>query len=204
MFMDSNVTLIDECVQADQAKCSGQCKWRKGKDVAANNDLIKGADLFGANFCHPPTTDNWDQQIGQCISAASKDACSQAKCQWSTGKEFITDKAFCVPRTIPDNAAAFSKCTNMKEETTCVDPTCQWFTPAATGTDPSTPTTQVGRCKSRFAPVAGTADVCSPIAVKDACSNLADCEWTYAPIAVDPTAACTYPVNFNPPASMKC
>ena len=97
-FMDTNTTLIEECVNADQAKCSGQCKWRKGKDVAANNDLINGADLFGANFCHPPTTESWEKDLSKCITLANKDACAQAKCMWSTGKEFQGEDDFCVPR----------------------------------------------------------------------------------------------------------
>jgi hypothetical protein len=125
-FTSKNITLVEECVNADQAKCSGQCKWRKGKVLAANNELIQGADLFGANFCHPPTTKAWDQQINQCIALYNKDSCIQADCQWSTAKEFIEEESFCVPQKIPDNAAAFDVCTKMRNETTCPPATCQW------------------------------------------------------------------------------
>ena len=130
-FMDDNTTLIEECINADQAKCSGQCKWRKGKVVGTNNELIKGADLFGANFCHPPTTDSWDQNIKGCITIANKDACAKAKCVWSTGKEFQGEKDMCIPQRIPDTVAGWTECTKMNTETTCPS-TCQWFkgTPA--------------------------------------------------------------------------
>ena len=125
-FMSKNTTYIEECVNADQAKCSGECKWRKGKVVAANNDLINGADFFGANFCHP-TMESWKENLQKCITVTNKDACTQAKCMWSTGKEFQKEDDFCHPRQIPDTAAAFDACTNMKYETTCPVANCQWF-----------------------------------------------------------------------------
>jgi hypothetical protein len=74
-FMTKNVTLIQECVNADKAVCSGQCKWRKGKVVDANTELVANADLFGANFCHPPTTENWNEAIGNCISEYNQASC---------------------------------------------------------------------------------------------------------------------------------
>jgi hypothetical protein len=36
-FMTKNVTEIQECLNADQAVCSGQCLWRKAKVVATND-----------------------------------------------------------------------------------------------------------------------------------------------------------------------
>ena len=125
-FMDTNVTLIEECVNADQAKCSGQCKWRKGKVVGTNNELIKGADLFGANFCHPPTTDKWEENIVKCMPFANKDTCAKAKCIWSTGKEFQGKEDMCIPHRIPDTVAGWTECTKDNTETTCPS-TCQWF-----------------------------------------------------------------------------
>jgi len=51
---------VVDCINSDQAKCSGQCQWRKGKVVASNNDFVANSDIFASNFCHPPTTNNWD------------------------------------------------------------------------------------------------------------------------------------------------
>ena len=73
--MTPNVTLIKECINAAAADCSGQCKWRKGKVVAANTDTVANADLFGANFCHPPTLNDWDNQIGKCIVSKTQQTC---------------------------------------------------------------------------------------------------------------------------------
>jgi hypothetical protein len=162
-FMSTNTTYIEECINADQAKCSGQCKWRKGKVVAANNDLINGADLFGANFCHPPTTENWEKNLPKCITITNKDACAQAKCMWSTGKEFQGENDFCVPKRIPDNAAAFDKCTNEKMETTCLD-TCQWFK----GTGYNKPINGTGPSTNDTAPVDSRPAGCFPLGSADA------------------------------------
>ena len=62
--MTQDVDLIDRCVETkDPSVCIDQCKWRKGKTVADNTALTTGADLFGANFCHPPTTAAWKEQL---------------------------------------------------------------------------------------------------------------------------------------------
>ena len=75
--MTPNVTLIKECINADSAAdCSGQCKWRKGKVVAANMDIdLTNKDLFASNFCHPPTTDNWEEAAPKCLTSMTAQAC---------------------------------------------------------------------------------------------------------------------------------
>ena len=101
--MTRDVSLIMMCLNSDETTCViDQCKWRKGKVVADNNEIIADADLFGANFCHPPTTDDWDTNAQACLSMTSLDACNQAQCQWSTGKEFIPNNTtgFCSPAKI--------------------------------------------------------------------------------------------------------
>ena len=58
--LTQDVDLIDRCVETTSAAtCDDQCKWRKGKTVGTNINLTPGADLFEANFCHPPTTEKW-------------------------------------------------------------------------------------------------------------------------------------------------
>jgi hypothetical protein len=65
-FMDKNVSLISECVNADQAKCSGQCTWRKAKVVASNDVFLPGSDVLTSNWCHPPTTADWEKYAPSC------------------------------------------------------------------------------------------------------------------------------------------
>ena len=89
LFMSSNVTYIKECMNAEKDVCTGQCLWSKGKVVDSNNELVANADLFGANFCHPPSTNNWEEQLPGCIDFKNLDSCNAGrKCVWSTGKEF--------------------------------------------------------------------------------------------------------------------
>jgi len=58
--MTRDIYVINQCMSADKTTCVGDCKWRKGKEVANNTALISGADIFESNFCHPPTTDDWN------------------------------------------------------------------------------------------------------------------------------------------------
>jgi hypothetical protein len=37
IFMTLDVSKVKECINADQAKCTGECNWYKGKDVADND-----------------------------------------------------------------------------------------------------------------------------------------------------------------------
>jgi hypothetical protein len=37
-----------------------------GKDVAYNA-YKQGGQLFESNFCHPPTTDNWNETADSCL-----------------------------------------------------------------------------------------------------------------------------------------
>jgi hypothetical protein len=54
--------VVERCTDTkDKEACVDKCKWYKGKVVRPSQpDFQQGADLFGANFCHPPTTVNWD------------------------------------------------------------------------------------------------------------------------------------------------
>jgi hypothetical protein len=62
-FMTEDVGLIDKCVEnKDSATCKDQCQWRRGKIVVENMDNVSyDKPLFTQNFCHPTSTDNWDQ-----------------------------------------------------------------------------------------------------------------------------------------------
>ena len=84
-YMEKNVTLIEECLNAEQTVCSGQCKWRKAKVVASNDDFKTGSDLFASNFCHPPTTHDWETAAPKCLTQLTKATCDSSQCVWSTG-----------------------------------------------------------------------------------------------------------------------
>jgi hypothetical protein len=62
--MVDDVKAIEFCTNADENSCKDTtkgCEWRKGKIVKANDvDFKEGSDLFASNFCHPPTTQKWD------------------------------------------------------------------------------------------------------------------------------------------------
>ena len=60
--MTTDTSIIMKCLSADgEATCTGACRIRKGKVVKANDvDFKEGSDLFASNFCHPPTTQKWD------------------------------------------------------------------------------------------------------------------------------------------------
>jgi hypothetical protein len=74
--MIGDETTIKACIAADQATCVGPCKWRKGKDVATNMDIdVNNKELFASNFCHPPTTDNWEQAAPACLTQMTQPAC---------------------------------------------------------------------------------------------------------------------------------
>jgi len=68
--LTQDVDLIDRCVETiTSTTCVDQCKWRKGKVVATNVDLVAatGMELFTSNFCHPPTTDSWNKFAPICL-----------------------------------------------------------------------------------------------------------------------------------------
>jgi hypothetical protein len=72
---------------ADIGSCvEPNCQWRKGKVVASNDDIdLTNKDLFASNFCHPPTTDNWEQAAPKCLTQMTKPTCESSQCVWSTG-----------------------------------------------------------------------------------------------------------------------
>jgi hypothetical protein len=78
--MTEDVALIDKCVETkDAATCVDQCKWRKGKNVKPSQpDFVSGADLFGANFCHPPTDEGWKEQLPGCMKLHYQLACEES------------------------------------------------------------------------------------------------------------------------------
>jgi hypothetical protein len=60
-FMTKDWGIVDKCTETkDKEACVDKCKWYKGKVVKpSQKDFVSGADLFGANFCHPPTANGW-------------------------------------------------------------------------------------------------------------------------------------------------
>ena len=67
-FMDKNISLISECLNAEQTQCSGQCTWRKAKVVATNDVFLADSDTLTSNWCHPPTTADWEKYAPNCYS----------------------------------------------------------------------------------------------------------------------------------------
>jgi hypothetical protein len=115
--MTDNADLIDKCVETkDRSTCVDKCQWRRGKEVKDNKDLILGGDLFGSNFCHPPTTDDWDNQASKCITLKTQDDCRKAQCLWSTGKSLVPDHDFCAVARITQDAKSYSACAERKTD----------------------------------------------------------------------------------------
>jgi hypothetical protein len=65
--MSADYALIKRCSYADEATCNNGCKWRAGLDVAKNDQVDFGMPLLENNFCHPPTTEKWSEQLPGCI-----------------------------------------------------------------------------------------------------------------------------------------
>jgi hypothetical protein len=80
----------------DKAFCStnDKCKWYRGKIVAANDNAVVGQPA-GDNFCHPPTTVNWDTQGPYCLAELNKGQCESKGCMWSTGNVLNPDHDVC-------------------------------------------------------------------------------------------------------------
>ena len=129
--LTQDVDLIDRCVETLTATtCVDECWWRKGKEVAKNTEVdTANTDLFASNFCHPPSTEKWDEKAPVCLTMNTQAACSQANCEWSTGKELApANNDFCSASKISLNAADFSACAAF-DSATCVAP-CKWYTVA--------------------------------------------------------------------------
>jgi hypothetical protein len=109
-----------------------KCQWRSGKKVADNTEFVVDGDLFEVNFCHPPSTMNWNVTAPECVSSTGKQACDQLKnCDWSTAKEFIEKDShfsgrqeFCALAKVSMIAEDYASCG--RNETDCVAP-CKWF-----------------------------------------------------------------------------
>jgi len=63
-----DIQLIMRCTKADEATCVDGCRWRAGLEIAKNEQVSDGMPLFENNFCHPPTTDRWDELAPNCLS----------------------------------------------------------------------------------------------------------------------------------------
>jgi hypothetical protein len=127
--MTTDISVIMKCVSADgPATCTDECKFRKGKEVASNTDLdLTNKDLFASNFCHPPTTDNWEQAAPKCLDMETQTTCESAQCVWSTGKEFAPESSFCSAAEISKDAMTFKTCADTTEDA-CIAPLCKWNT----------------------------------------------------------------------------
>jgi len=104
-----NVTAIVSCARADQYSCGDywnynayQCRMYRGKEVANNTyQGYYGDKLFESNFCHPPTTYDWNEKAPRCLNYTDGQSCSMNQCVWSTGKGLMPQNAsFCLPRWI--------------------------------------------------------------------------------------------------------
>jgi hypothetical protein len=133
--MTKDVALIERCTNADKAMCvEPDCRWRKGKTVAKNIVLdTANKNLFESNFCHPPSTDNWDVEAPACLLMTTKVYCEETKkCVWSTGQQFAPDHDFCSAKEISREAPSFKACAEKKDQAICTiqDPLapqgCKW------------------------------------------------------------------------------
>jgi hypothetical protein len=110
-LMVDDYALIKRCSYADETTCNNGCKWRAGLAVAKNEQIDVNAPLFENNFCHPPSTDNWDELAPSCLSELNKQSCEQkGQCVWSTGKRFVPPVAFCSASTFTMDAKVYSTC----------------------------------------------------------------------------------------------
>jgi hypothetical protein len=89
-YMNPDIDVIMGCGgKQDLTLCSAdsQCKWYKGKTVAANNDITStGGKLFETNFCHPANIDGIEKSLPVCVKELNKDTCETKGCVWSVGK----------------------------------------------------------------------------------------------------------------------
>jgi len=111
--------IIAKCINAlGEATCAPPCKWRRGRQPAANiptepatNDQVEpNAPLFSKNFCHPPSTENWEKEAANCLKNDVKSACEDAKCAWTSGKELTPSEDFCAPTMITQDEQKFDSC----------------------------------------------------------------------------------------------
>jgi hypothetical protein len=148
-----------------------------------------------------------EREFGECLATNTKDTCGVTNsCVWGNGSALIPKEDFCAPEMLTDDVKTIESCIIQKTDTTCVAP-CKWRKGTGAATQPVAPVTptkrQDGRCQHITAPLTGTADICKPVATKDACYNKdlqGACEWTYAPVVdpatpVDPVKPPGAPVN---------
>jgi hypothetical protein len=100
-MLTSNVSVIMECTSAqDEQSCmpggfnfsAGMppCMWRRGI-VRVNNTVVDTANraLFETNFCHPPSTKDFNYTYATCVGFNDEQSCEQNQCSWSTMVEFL-------------------------------------------------------------------------------------------------------------------
>jgi hypothetical protein len=98
-MMNPDINSIMGCLSKQNlASCStdNQCRWFKGKKVAANNELPStGAVLFKDNFCHPANLVGIDKSLSYCLKETTKDTCSTKGCVWSVGESLRSGAGVC-------------------------------------------------------------------------------------------------------------
>jgi hypothetical protein len=165
--MNPDIDAIMGCgSKQDLGACvaDSQCKWYKGKTVAANNDLpATGGKLFETNFCHPANWDGIEKSLPYCIKETNKDSCAQKGCVWSVGKELAPDSGFCQVDFVTEaNADLLLSCPK-NPETACPAP-CKWYpgksAPPVTGSDCTPPSEMPPpSCEQPASPTAAAAEV---------------------------------------------
>jgi hypothetical protein len=128
---------------------------------------LTNKELFASNFCHPPTTNNWEQAAPKCLAMMTQQTCKSAQCVWSTAKEFIPDSEFCAAAEISQDAMTFKTCADFQTEILCAAPICKWNTVPAV--------VEEGDCVSidrNSASYDATVDNCMNLKTHDKCSNL--------------------------------
>ena len=101
--VDVDAATVGQCVTTtDPSQCHGDCTWRRGKTVAFNNEFSTStAEPFMSNFCHPPSTADWDNQAPACLPMMTADNCTSLPgCMWSTGRQLVSPQQteFCAVR----------------------------------------------------------------------------------------------------------
>jgi hypothetical protein len=131
-FMTDDYALIKRCAYSDDNQCNNGCKMRRGKDVASNKDFnTANTALFESNFCHPPTTVQWDEKAPSCLKEMTQLSCEEKQCIWSTGKELTEQgKDACLPEKISVQATDYSVCSKFDTVAACAPPQCKWYTQA--------------------------------------------------------------------------
>jgi hypothetical protein len=84
--------------------------WNQGKTVA-NNTYFDYGKLFESNFCHPPTTEDWQVDAPVCLNRTDDQSCAAEGCVWSTGKSLINAQGgFCQLEYVSQNATDYMWC----------------------------------------------------------------------------------------------